>query len=46
MMVDNFAARCCFHYITASIMMPSKIITEHCFVKAMTIEEKIMLQNT
>ena len=46
MIVDNFAACCCFQYVAASIVMSFNIMTKHCFVKRIKTEEKCMLKNT
>ena len=43
-MVDNYAASCCFYYSAASIVMSFEMMTELCLVKRIKTEEKCKLR--
>ena len=46
MVVNNFSACCCFHYILASIVMSFETMTRQCLVEGFDTEEKTSLKNT
>ena len=39
MVVDNFSACCCSHYVVASFAMSFKVMAEHCCVKKFKTEK-------